>query len=160
MHLNATAVLDDGLFELWLLHRHHWPIVKIYAGSQVEEVVSENPNVIFGAVGRLRLKPRRPYRFISMLEQDDMTPFGCEIRPSCLVFSLPTRPRLACLAARHTDLALTLSNLPRSDADTAVCIKVDYESSFVAPRDLDDLAYKSETRCTHEQSVTRYFLQY
>lgn len=89
LHLNATAVLDDGLFELWLLRGRHWPDLLKFTLEVGLKNHHDDPNVIFRRCRQVAVKTKSALPFHLDAEPSGMTPFGCEIRPSCLRILAP-----------------------------------------------------------------------
>lgn len=90
LHLNATAVLDDGLFELWLLRGRHWPDLLKFTLEVGLKNHHEDPNVLFRRCRRVAVKTRSALPFHLDAEPSGMTPFACEIQPSCLRILAPS----------------------------------------------------------------------
>lgn len=89
LHLNATAVLDDGLFELWLLRGRHWPDLLKFTLEVGLNNHHEDPNVIFRRCRRVTVRTKTSLPFHLDAEPSGITPFACEIQPNCLRILTP-----------------------------------------------------------------------
>lgn len=89
LRLNASAVLDDGLFEVWLFQGRDWPTVMRYMVDISREQHHNHPNVI-RAQGRtisVTTTPSLDYHLDG--EPVGLTPFATSIVPRALRLLAP-----------------------------------------------------------------------
>jgi len=89
LRLNAQAVLDDGLFEAWLLRGRHWPDLLKFTLEVGLKNHHDDPNVIFRRCRRVTVNTCKPIPFHLDAEPSGTTPFWCEIQPACLRILAP-----------------------------------------------------------------------
>jgi diacylglycerol kinase (ATP) len=90
LRLNAPAILDDGLFEAWLLRGRHWPDLLKFTLEVGLKNHHEDPNVIFRRCRQVTVNARNSIPFHLDAEPSGMTPFCCEIQPRCLRILTPS----------------------------------------------------------------------
>ena len=94
LRLNATAVLDDGTFEVWLFHGQQWPTMMRYVLELGLENHADDPSIkmIRGKSVAIETAPAMPYHVDGEPVAD--TPLNCQIHPSALRILVPqTAPR-------------------------------------------------------------------
>lgn len=94
--LNATGVLDDGLFEIWLFRGGDWPTLEVM--RYILEVGLENhvnnPNVDLIRGRKVKITATPPTAFHVDAEPAGQTPFTCHIQPRALRLLVPpTAPK-------------------------------------------------------------------
>lgn len=94
VRLNATAVMDDGHFEVWLFRGQQWPTMMRYVLEIGLENHGEDPSIdmIRAKAVTVHSSPPMPYHVDGEPTAD--TPFSCRIEPGALrVLVPPTAPR-------------------------------------------------------------------
>lgn len=89
LRLNQHAVLDDGLFEVWLFRGKHWPRLFSFGLEITREEHLNDPDVtvLSGKQVRISTTPPMPYHLDG--EPTAETPFATSIRPAALLFLAP-----------------------------------------------------------------------
>ena len=89
LRLNQHAVLDDGLFELWLFRGKHWPRLFSYGLEITRKEHLNNPDVTVLRAKQVRISsnPAMPYHLDG--EPTGETPFTTTLRPGALLLLAP-----------------------------------------------------------------------
>lgn len=89
LRLNQNAVLDDGLFELWLFRGKHWPRLFNYGLEITREEHLNNPDVsvIQCQSVNITTQPTMPYHLDG--EPIDQTPFATTLHRGALLLLVP-----------------------------------------------------------------------
>ena len=89
LRLNQEAVLDDGVFELWLFRGKHWPRLFSYGLEITRKEHLNNPNVTVLRAQRVRIAttPAMPYHLDG--EPAGETPFMTSLRSGALFLLAP-----------------------------------------------------------------------
>lgn len=89
VRLNATAVLDDGKFEVWLFRGQQWPTMMRYVLEIGLEHHADDPSIdmIRGSSVSVQSTPAMPYHVDGEPTAD--TPFTCDIAPGALRLLVP-----------------------------------------------------------------------
>lgn len=89
LRLNATAILDDGQYEIWLFRGQQWPTMMRYVMEMGLENHAEDPNIdmLRGRTVSVTTTPPMPYHVDG--EPGANTPFDCEIQQSALRLLVP-----------------------------------------------------------------------
>lgn len=89
--LNATGLLDDGLFEVWLFRGGDWPTLELM--RYILEVGLENhvnnPRVDLIRAKKVTVTAVPPTAFHVDAEPSGKTPFTCQIHPQALRLLVP-----------------------------------------------------------------------
>jgi diacylglycerol kinase (ATP) len=106
LRLNQSAVLDDGLFELWLFRGRHWPRLLSYGLEVTREEHLNNPDVSVLRCTHVRVATTPPMSYHLDGEPIAETPFTATLHHRALLllapdtvpddlFSLPGQPLVA-----------------------------------------------------------------
>jgi YegS/Rv2252/BmrU family lipid kinase len=89
LRLNQAAVLDDGLFEIWLFQGRDWPTVMRYLLDISREVHVHHPNVtlVRGRMVSIATSPPLDYHLDG--EPAGLTPFAARLLPRALRLLAP-----------------------------------------------------------------------
>jgi diacylglycerol kinase (ATP) len=89
LRLNSNAVLDDGLFEVWLFQGRHWPDLLSYTLDVTLENHFDHPTIrtLRGRHVVVEADPATHYHLDG--EPAGVTPYSCEIVPRALRLLVP-----------------------------------------------------------------------
>lgn len=89
LRLNATAVLDDGYFEVWLFRGQQWPTMMRYVLELGLENHADDPSIdmIRGKSVSIQTEPPMPYHVDG--EPVGSAPLTCEIQPGAIRILVP-----------------------------------------------------------------------
>jgi YegS/Rv2252/BmrU family lipid kinase len=89
LRLNQNAVLDDGVFELWLFRGRHWPRLFSYGLEITREEHLNNPDVSVLSCQRVSVMTTPPMSYHLDGEPIAETPFVTSIRHGALLLLAP-----------------------------------------------------------------------
>lgn len=89
IRLSANAVLDDGLFEVWLFRGQAWSSMMRYILEMGLENHANDPNVDMLYAKSVSIETDPPFPFHIDGEPVGQTPFCCEIHPQVLRLLVP-----------------------------------------------------------------------
>jgi diacylglycerol kinase family enzyme len=89
LRLNQNAVLDDGLFELWLFRGKHWPRLLSYGFEVTREEHLNNPDVSVLRCCEVSVATRPAMSYHLDGEPIDETPFVASMRHGALLLLAP-----------------------------------------------------------------------
>ncbi len=107
LRLNRNAVLDDGLFEVWLFRGRNWPRLLAY-GIEIgleNHVKNEDVTVLRGQSVTIRTDTPMPYHLDG--EPIDSTPLTVTLSPQVLRILVPETVPIGLFSAPGTPLSQT-----------------------------------------------------
>ncbi|MFN8446413.1 MAG: diacylglycerol kinase family protein [Caldilineaceae bacterium] len=90
LRLNPTGVLDDGLFEVWLIRGHAWPDLLRSGIDIVRQIHPHQPQVDKLRGQQIEIITKRPYPTHLDGELAYTTPIRCALVPKALQLLTPT----------------------------------------------------------------------
>lgn len=111
LRLNPTGVLDDGLFEVWLIRGHAWPDLLRSGIDIVRQIHPHQPQVDKLRGQQIEIIAKRPYPTHLDGEPAYTTPIRCALLPKALQLLTPAATSSGLFSYRGERLQVSCSHL-------------------------------------------------